>query len=56
MPMQRCVFLPTILRIWTEVREAIECVVNDTYRAGDIIGGIRDQVKKSAFRARTAST
>ena len=29
-----------------EVREALECVVNDTYRAGDIIGGIRDQVKK----------
>jgi len=29
-----------------EVREAIECVVNDTYRAGDIISGIRDQVKK----------
>jgi PAS domain S-box-containing protein len=30
----------------TEVREAMECVVNDTYRAGDIISGIRDQVKK----------
>jgi len=30
----------------TEVREALECVVKDTYRAGDIIGGIRDQVKK----------
>ena len=29
-----------------EVREALECVVNDTYRASDIIGGIRDQVKK----------
>jgi predicted ATPase/C4-dicarboxylate-specific signal transduction histidine kinase len=29
-----------------EVREAIEGVVNDTYRASDIIGGIRDQVKK----------
>jgi C4-dicarboxylate-specific signal transduction histidine kinase len=29
-----------------EVREAIECVVKDTYRAGDIISGIRDQVKK----------
>jgi PAS domain S-box-containing protein len=29
-----------------EVREALECVVNDTYRAGDILGGIRDQVKK----------
>ena len=30
----------------TEVREALECVVKETYRAGDIIGGIRDQVKK----------
>jgi PAS domain S-box-containing protein len=29
-----------------EVREALECVVNETYRAGDIIGRIRDQVKK----------
>ena len=33
-----------------EVREAIECVVNDTYRAGDIISGIRDQVKKAPPR------
>jgi PAS domain S-box-containing protein len=30
----------------SEVREALECVVNDTYRAGDIVGRIRDQVKK----------
>jgi len=29
-----------------EVREAIECVVKETYRAGEILGGIRDQVKK----------
>ncbi|RZL87009.1 MAG: PAS domain S-box protein [Variovorax sp.] len=29
-----------------EAMEALECVVNDTYRAGAIIGGIRDQVKK----------
>jgi len=29
-----------------EVSEALECVVTDTYRAGDIIGRIRDQVKK----------
>jgi PAS domain S-box-containing protein len=29
-----------------EIREALECMVNDTYRAGDIISGIRDQVKK----------
>jgi PAS domain S-box-containing protein len=29
-----------------EVREAIECVVKETYRAGEILGGIRAQVKK----------
>jgi PAS domain S-box-containing protein len=29
-----------------EVREALEAVVNETYRAGDIVKGIRDQVKK----------
>jgi PAS domain S-box-containing protein len=29
-----------------EVREAIACVVNDTYRAGGIISRIRDQVRK----------
>jgi predicted ATPase/signal transduction histidine kinase len=29
-----------------EVKEALEGVVNDTYRASDIISGIRDQVKK----------
>ncbi|MET0659945.1 MAG: ATP-binding protein, partial [Steroidobacteraceae bacterium] len=29
-----------------EIREAIECVVKETYRAGEILGGIRDQVKK----------
>jgi predicted ATPase/C4-dicarboxylate-specific signal transduction histidine kinase len=29
-----------------EVKEALECVVNDTYRASDIISGIRDHVKK----------
>jgi PAS domain S-box-containing protein len=29
-----------------EVREALECVVNNTYRAADIIGRIRDQIKK----------
>ena len=28
-----------------EVSEALECVVNETYRAGDIISRIRDQVK-----------
>jgi PAS domain S-box-containing protein len=29
-----------------EVNEALECVVNDTYRAGDIVANIRAQVKK----------
>jgi PAS domain S-box-containing protein len=29
-----------------EVKEALECVVTDTFRAGDIISGIRDQLKK----------
>jgi PAS domain S-box-containing protein len=33
-----------------EVREALECVVSETYRAGDIIGRIRDQVKKAPPR------
>lgn len=33
-----------------EVREALECVVSDTYRAGDILGGIRDQIKKAPPR------
>ena len=33
-----------------EVTETLECVVNDTYRAGDIIGRIRDQVKKAPPR------
>ena len=33
-----------------EVREALECVVGETYRAGDIIGRIRDQIKKAPPR------
>jgi len=33
-----------------EVREALECVVSDTYRAGGIIGRIRDQVRKTPPR------
>jgi PAS domain S-box-containing protein len=33
-----------------EVKEALECVVNETYRAGDIIGGIRGQIKKTPPR------
>ena len=34
----------------TEVREALESIVRETYRAGDIIGGIRDQVIKAPDR------
>ncbi|HEY2402056.1 MAG TPA: PAS domain S-box protein, partial [Steroidobacteraceae bacterium] len=33
-----------------EVIEALECVVRETYRAGDIIGRIRDQIKKAPAR------
>jgi C4-dicarboxylate-specific signal transduction histidine kinase len=33
-----------------EVREALERVVSETYRAGDILGGIRDQIKKAPPR------
>ena len=32
------------------MREALDCVVNDTERAGDVIGRIRDQIKKSPPR------
>jgi PAS domain S-box-containing protein len=33
-----------------EVREALACVVSETYRAGDILGGIRAQIKKAPPR------
>jgi predicted ATPase/signal transduction histidine kinase len=33
-----------------EVTEALECVVKETYRAGDIIGRIRDQIRKEPPR------
>ena len=33
-----------------EVREALRCVVNDTDRAGDIIGRIRDHIKKAPLQ------
>jgi len=33
-----------------EVNEALECVVSETYRASDILGGIRDQIKKAPPR------
>lgn len=32
-----------------EVMEALKCVVNDTYRAGDVLSRIRNQVKKVPF-------
>jgi C4-dicarboxylate-specific signal transduction histidine kinase len=39
------------LRKWHHaLREALECVVKDTYRAGDIVARIRDQVKKAPPR------
>jgi PAS domain S-box-containing protein len=34
----------------TETKEALECVVSDTYRASEIIEGIRDQIKKAPPR------
>jgi len=34
----------------SEVREALDCVVGDTDRAGDIVDRIRDQVKKAPPR------
>jgi PAS domain S-box-containing protein len=33
-----------------EVREALECVVSETYRASDILSGIHDQIKKAPPR------
>ena len=33
-----------------EVREALDCVVRETYRAGDILRGIREQIKKAPPR------
>ena len=33
-----------------EVAEALECMVHETYRVGDIINGIRDQVRKAPPR------
>jgi hypothetical protein len=39
------------LRKWHHaLREALECVVKDIYRAGDIVARIRDQVKKAPPR------
>jgi len=33
-----------------EVREALDCVISETYRAGDILGEIREQIKKAPPR------
>jgi C4-dicarboxylate-specific signal transduction histidine kinase len=33
-----------------EVREALDCVISETSRAGDILGGIREQIKKAPPR------
>jgi len=30
-----------------EVWEALDCVISETYRAEDILGGIREQIKKA---------
>jgi PAS domain S-box-containing protein len=34
----------------TEVREALDCIVGDADRAGDILGRIRDQIRKAPTR------
>jgi len=39
-------FLTVVPPDMGEVTEALQCVVNETYRAGDILGRIRDQVRK----------
>jgi C4-dicarboxylate-specific signal transduction histidine kinase len=33
-----------------EIQEALECVVSDTYRASEILAGIREQIKKAPPR------
>jgi hypothetical protein len=33
-----------------EVREALDCVISETYRAADILGGIQEQIKKAPPR------
>jgi PAS domain S-box-containing protein len=43
-------FLTTDPPDLAEVREALECVVSNTYRAGEIIDGIRVQAKKAPPR------
>ena len=48
--MQLCASSRRIPPNMPEVREALECVVGETYRAGNIIGRIRDQIKKAPPR------
>ena len=43
-------FLSSEQRDLAEVQEALECVVSDTYRASEILAGIRDQIKKAPPR------
>jgi PAS domain S-box-containing protein len=43
-------FLGAVPPDLAEVTEALECVVNDTYRAGDIVARIRKQVRKTRPR------
>jgi hypothetical protein len=39
--------LPGEPRDLAEVWEALDCVISETYRAEDILGGIREQIKKA---------
>jgi C4-dicarboxylate-specific signal transduction histidine kinase len=43
-------FLARVPPDLAEVSAALECVVNETYRAGDIIDGIREQIRKAPPR------
>jgi hypothetical protein len=40
-------FLAREPRDLAEVWEALDCVISETYRAEDILGGIREQIKKA---------
>jgi hypothetical protein len=47
--MQRCALARAAPDL-AEVREALDCVISETYGAGDILGGIREQIKKAPLR------
>jgi hypothetical protein len=49
-PTQRRAFLAREPPDLAEVREALDCVIIETYRAGDILDGIREQIKKAPPR------